>query len=365
MQIPEVKKGLIIFLLLFFGQQIFAQTDTLPNKANGTVKDNNPSISTPVPESLHTKIKYAPLISDSLKKSHVITSDSALLNDSLSKALIMKASLKILDSTRQDSIKKSTTDALQKKLQKDTATYNAILAIPYLPFNKPPLFMIIKEKLPQGKEELFYLLAGLIFLVALVRLIFPKYFNNMFLMSFQTKFRQRQTQEQLLQDNLASLMMNILFFVSGGIYIGLIAQENNVTPFPFWWLLLYSSTILSIIYAIKFLFLRFSGWIFNVKEAANSYIFIVFMSNKIIGILLIPFLLLLAFSSAEIAAVSVTVSLILVGIMLLYRYLVSMGSIRHELKVNALHFFLYLCAVEILPLLLIYKLLFNYIGNNI
>lgn len=360
-----MKKGLIIFLLLLLGQQIFAQNDTSLNQGNGTVTGSKPAIGSPIQESLHTKIKYTPLKSDSIKRGNVTVTDSAFHGDSLSKVLIMKDSLKILDSMKLDSIKKSTADALQKKLQNDTATYNAIMAIPYLPFNKPPLFMIIKEKLSQGKEELFYLLAGLIFLVALVRLVFPKYFNNMFLMSFQTKFRQRQTQEQLLQDNLASLMMNILFFVSGGIYIGLIAQANNLIPVPFWWLLLYSSAILSIIYAIKFLFLRFSGWIFNVKEAANSYIFIVFMSNKIIGILLIPFLLVLAFSTAEIAAVSVTISLILVGIMLLYRYLVSMGSIRQELKVNALHFFLYLCAVEILPLLLIYKLLFNYISNNI
>jgi hypothetical protein len=159
--------------------------------------------------------------------------------------------------------------------------------------------------------------------------------------------------------------MNILFFISGGIYIGLIAQNANYTSISFWELLLFCAVILSAIYAVKFLFLRFSGWVFNVKAASSTYIFIVFMINKIIGILLIPFLLILAFSSPAIVQTATILSLILVGILLLYRYLISMGTIRQDLKVNALHFFLYLCAVEVLPLLLIYKFLFNYIGNNI
>lgn len=365
-QITVLKKVLIIFLLSFFCLQGFAQNDSSVKNRPETIVGVKPVMISPVTESLRSKNKFIALKKDSVKRKSaaVAVPDSAFHKDSLAKALVLIDSLK-LDSLKQDSVKKAAATALERKLAKDTSTYKAIMAIPYLPFNKPPLFMVIKEKLPQGKDELFYLLTGLIFLVALIRLAFPKYFNTLFLLSFQTKFRQRQTKEQLLQDNLASLMMNILFFVSGGIYIGLIAQTYNITPVAFWWLLLYCSAILGIIYAVKFLFLRFSGWIFNVKEAADTYIFIVFMSNKIIGILLIPFLLILAFSSAGIAEISITVSLILVGIMLLYRYLVSLGSIRQDLKVNALHFFLYLCAVEILPLLLIYKLLFNYIGNNI
>ena len=344
--------------------QIFAQNDSSLKNRPETAVGIKPVVSRPVAESLRTKNNNPAVKKDSIKRETIAKPDSTFRKDSLIKTRVLVDSLRV-DSVKQDSLKKLAVIALQRKKENDTATYKAIMPIPYLPFNKPPLFMVVKEKLPDGKDELFYLLTGLVFLVALVRLIFPKYFHNLFLLSFQTKFRQRQTKEQLLQDNLASLMMNILFFVSGGIYIGLIAEEYNITPFGFWWLLLYCAAILGSIYAVKFLFLRFSGWIFNVKEAANTYIFIVFMSNKIIGILLIPFLLVLAFSSKPIAEISITVSLILVGIMLLYRYLVSLGSIRQELKVNALHFFLYLCAVEILPLFLIYKILFNYIGNNI
>ena len=357
---------MIIFLSSFLCLLATAQVDSASKiKAEKTIPEPQDIFGSPITETLSTKSRLIPIKNDSTKKRRVlVTSDSILRKDSSIGSLAKFDSVR-LDSIRQDSIKRVSLKAIETKIIKDTSTYRSIMVIPYLPFNKTLVFMISKEKEPEGKDELFYLLTGLIFLVAFIKLVFPKYFQNLFLLSFQTSFRQRQTREQLLQDNLASLMMNILFFISGGIYIGLIAESTGYSTMSFWELLLVCSLLLSSIYAVKFLFLRFAGWIFNVKTASNTYIFIVFMINKIIGILLIPFLLILAFSSAAIVQTATIISLILVGILLLYRYLISLGTIRQDLKVNALHFFLYLCAVEVLPLLLIYKILFNYIGNYI
>jgi hypothetical protein len=55
------------------------------------------------------------------------------------------------------------------------------------------------------------------------------------------------------------------------------------------------------------------------------------------------------------------ISYILVGGMLLYRFIISYRPVRSEIKVNRFHFFLYLCAFEIAPLLLIYKVLLTFV----
>ena len=365
MQISVVKKAGIIFLLFFYFVQIFAQNADSPKQGGKRTIQLRRSVRRNAGKLLSSRNKQIHLKADSIKKAPVmVTTDTIAHQDSLSSVFALNDSLR-LDSLKRDSLNKVLAMNLQRKHEQDTASYKAIMPIAYLPFNKQPLFMTIKVKLPETKDALFYLLVGLVFVVAVIRLTFPKYFNTLLLLAFQTKFRQRQTKEMLVQDNLASLAMNLLFFINGGLYISLIAQINGIHPVGFWLLFLYAAAILSIIYAVKFLFLLFVGWVFNAKEAANTYLFIVFMCNKIVGILLVPFLLLMSFSSSPIPEISITVSMILVGIMLLYRYLVSLGSIRHDLKVNALHFFLYLCAVEILPLLLMYKFIFNYFGNNI
>lgn len=330
--------------------KVSAQTDSNTNKAETTT----------IIKSKIAVIKKINSKLDSLKK---IVADSTIkkhtsqLGDSLISANNIKYSL-YKDSIRQANIKAAL-------LKIDTTTYAQIITCLYLPFSTQPEFMIQKEHQSKNKDELFYILLSCFALLGVIKLVFPKYFNNMFGLFFQTTLRSKQTREQLLQNTFASLFMNILFITCGGIYIALIVQLKGWVSVDFWRLIIYSAIILGIIYSIKFAFLHFAGWVFNTKEAASTYIFIVFLSNKIITIVLLPFLLVLAFTGGQIAEVALIISLCIIIGMLLYRYLVSLSSVRSDLSINPLHFFLYLCTIEILPLLIIYKAAFNYIGTSI
>jgi hypothetical protein len=120
-------------------------------------------------------------------------------------------------------------------------------------------------------------------------------------------------------------------------------------------LFLYCCIGLSIAYFIKFIGLKVTGWLFSLTEAADSYIFIVFIVNKMMGILLLPFLFLLAFSVGKVYTIGLTLSWCLLGGLIAYRFFLTYAAIHNQVKVNPFHFFLYLCAFEIAPLLLIYK----------
>lgn len=330
---------------------LFAQTDSSSKESpeSSAVVKPKPKITTVVTVRRPDTLKPQ---KDTLR--NFVKADSAKIKDSIAKMIVLS------DSLKQDSLKKV---AALKQFRKDTSTYEILLDFPGLPFHKRPVYMLMPLKPWESKDELFYLIAGLLIYLAIIKLAFPKYFTNLFRLSFQTSFRQRQTRDQLAQDDLASFLMNMLFYFSAGIYIGLIAKNEGFIPFSYWWVMVYCAGLLFCIYGVKFLFMRFSGWVFNEKEASRTYTFLVFMVNKIAGVILIPFLLLIAFSSKILVDISITISFILLIILLLYRFIVGLGTIRGDLKVNPFHFFLYLCAVEILPLLLLYKALFNYIGD--
>ena len=51
----------------------------------------------------------------------------------------------------------------------------------------------------------------------------------------------------------------------------------------------------------------------------------------------------------------------MVFVMWLYRILAAYRPIRNEIKLTPFYFFLYLCAFEIAPVLLIYKVLLTYL----
>jgi len=130
---------------------------------------------------------------------------------------------------------------------------------------------------------------------------------------------------------------------------------------PFWLVFAYCAGGVAIIYAGKFLLLKFFGWVFQQPTVTDTYIFVVFSNNKILGISLLPFTILIAFTYGGINAAAVTLSIILIVFLFLYRYFLSYISINQGIRINFFHFLLYLAAFEILPLLLINKLLFLFL----
>lgn len=221
---------------------------------------------------------------------------------------------------------------------------------------------ILNPKKFNGEELLFYFLIGLLVFYAGLRLLFPKYFTDLFRVYFRTTLKQTQVREQLLQNPLPSLFLNGFFVVTGGLYACFILRYFNVAAdIGFWELWLYSSFLLSVIYMIKFAGVKLAGWLFNKNEAATSYIFIVFMTNKILGIVVLPFLVLLAFSPEKIYIATVILSIALVSCIFLYRSYLSIAVVRNQVRINPLHFLFYLIAFEIIPLLILFKLVMNFL----
>jgi hypothetical protein len=215
---------------------------------------------------------------------------------------------------------------------------------------------------PITNDGMFYLLVGMLFWFALVKMFFSKYLANLLTLFFRASIRQQQLREQVLQSPFPSILLNVLFVFSGGLYAAFLMQFYQFgNPDRFWVHFLTCTGLLSGLYLLKFLILRLTGWIFNLNRAAEAYLFVVFMTNKIIGIFLLPFLVLIAFSGSLMTEIGVTLSIIMICVFYIYRFIASYSTLHKEIKISGLHFFLYLCAFEIAPLLLIYKVLVTYL----
>lgn len=246
-----------------------------------------------------------------------------------------------------------------------TALRTMLRQHPYFNFLGKAIQLPVQKRDEEDKDLFFYVLLGLFFYFAAVKTLFRKYLNNLISIFLRITLRQQQLREQLLQTPLPSLLLNIFFLLVGGLYASLLLDYYNYRANDnFWIQTLYCVAILALIYIGKFVLLKFTGWVFNLTKATDTYIFIVFLVNKMLGMLLLPFLVLIAFYGGQAQQVFVTLSLILIVVLFAYRFIFSFGPIRAEIKVNPFHFFLYLCAFEIAPLLLIYKVLLSILGNE-
>jgi len=358
--------SLLVPCFLFFGN-LFAQTDTTPPPARIVQDSSNATVHRPA-----------------------VRSDAAIRADSVARAIRRHRR----DSLRRDSLRRDTAGrrdtaaAIVPAVRPDSTVLPApstggagasppvqdkgpaalvywkhVLAInSYYNFPGKPVQEPFQPHRPHSKDSFFYLLVGILFYFALVRIFFEKYFSNLMTLFFRVSLRQQQIREQVLQAPLPSLLLNILFIITGGLYACFLLYYSRFgSNLNFWILYLDCIASLAVIYLGKFLILKFCGWVFGISRATDTYIFVVFLVNKMLGIFLLPFLILITFSGIDAREVFITISVVMIFILLIYRVVAAYRPVRTEIKLTPFYFFLYLCAFEIAPLLLIYKVLLTYL----
>jgi hypothetical protein len=297
---------------------------------------------------------------------------SAQQNDSLSLAV---DSTKIIDSTKAvDSTALSdSTNLVDSSLSKlkpfiaKTSDLDRIIGDNiFLNSKSKPVTFIQSLRKTESKEVTFYILALVVLMFAVLKVLYPRYFSNLFRVFFNTSLRQSQLTDQLLQAKLPSLLYNIFFTLMGGWYLYLLLSfSGKADHYPRWELLLICAACLATIYMGKFCMLKFTGWITGYKQEADTYIFIIFLINKIVAICLIPLVIIMAFSESGLANIAMLLSFIVIAVMILMRFFRSYSLLQNRLKVSRLHFFIYIIGIEIVPLLIIYKLALIFMSKNL
>lgn len=235
-----------------------------------------------------------------------------------------------------------------------------------LPFFGPKVEVIRQvEKIyePENKTASFYLVLLLLLTLGILRMAFPSYFRYLYNSFMSPMSNKRALREQIEQNTAANTAMNIFFCISLGLFVYVIVAQrtdllktSRISPNLF----LIGSILLSgLIYFIKLAILKFIGWAFKMEQATNDYLYNVFLINKILGVALLPFSIILAFGSGNWLNLIFIVAIALGIILLFNRYTRSWSSLGSFFQFSKFHFFMYFCASELLPLAILAKFTYN------
>jgi hypothetical protein len=205
----------------------------------------------------------------------------------------------------------------------------------------------------------FYLLLGLCAILGAIKTIHPKYFNDMWRAFINPTLGSRQLKDIIQAATFPNLLMNVYATTVLGTYVYYLVSFNvdwRFSGMP-------SGAIVSLLvagallmYSGKYLFVQFAGWAFNIRATSEQYNFNIFLVNKILGMMLLPFIICFAFLDANWDTPLFIISIILIVVMLLNRYVRSWNIFAQFFMNSRFHFFMYLCAFEILPLAVLIKL---------
>lgn len=247
-----------------------------------------------------------------------------------------------------------------------TTLQNILKENSYLNTKGKPFAMITYPRKKTSQDSIFYALLTVIALLSSLRFFYVRYFNNLFRVFFNTSLRQSQLTDQLLQAKLPSLFFNIISVASGGLFFYFLLKYFGwVTKGKPLKVIILCTLCMTAIYLIKYVTLKFTGWVTGYKEITNTYIFIIFLINKVLGIFLLPFIVVMAFSVPVLIKVSVLMAILLTALMFLFRFFRSYGLIQNKLEISQLHFIMYIAGIEIVPVLLIYKGLVLLLSKNL
>jgi hypothetical protein len=156
--------------------------------------------------------------------------------------------------------------------------------------------------------------------------------------------------------SLPSALLNILFVLAGSFFLFFGLGSNYVLiGMDRWQVMIFMFTILSGVYFFKYFFLQFLGWIFKQHDAFEQYSFIVFLNNKILGILMLVASFIMAFSEEGSYKNIFTVVIYLISILFGLRLINAFRIFIAQTKAGFFNILLAFISLELLPTAMLLK----------
>jgi len=224
--------------------------------------------------------------------------------------------------------------------------------LPPEPFPAEPGFLVENA----SEEWHYYFLVFLLIAFAVSRAFLGQLLNPTF-----TAAVRYNTAEGMYKDN-SQLQRQIdavlygFYFVSTGFFMMLIAEHFLLFPYGLQGVELFGffTAVLILVFFLRIVVVNIVGHVFLNLKLFRAYLYHAFIYNKLTGILLLPMGIVIVYTNGILNDIAVWSALAIIVVMLVMKIY---RGILFAVKTRVLNFylFLYLCALELVPMLLLYK----------
>jgi len=206
-----------------------------------------------------------------------------------------------------------------------------------------------------GQDWTFFLILIGWTIFASLQFGFSKYILQVFQSAFNYGAASRLYRERGYSNNFGVFRLNVIFFLFLPFPIFLIARDKGMTVGSSgieFFLIVFAAV--NAYFMLKILLYKLLGSIFSQKEATGELVFNMMLYHNVMGLILLP----VATIHSLVPAFGI-ISMFLVPVLVAIFYLMSIfRSIYFAIRegISIFYLILYLCALEILPILLVVKL---------
>jgi Domain of unknown function (DUF4271) len=221
-----------------------------------------------------------------------------------------------------------------------------------------------KEKETNYRRFLFVAILSMFIILTLIVTIFRILIEKIWKAFINDNLLNQLHREQSSGLAVAYLVLYILFFINSGLFAFLAARHFGIpiSNSNLYSLLICIGGIAGFFIAKQFV-LWLIGFVFPIGKEVDSYQFTIMIFNIVLGLFLVPVVLFIAYAPENLTGIVVWGAIGLLTLIYLFLALRGLFIGNRFIAGNKFHFLLYLCAVEITPLLVIYKLAMVHGGN--
>ncbi|WP_380881725.1 DUF4271 domain-containing protein [Sphingobacterium griseoflavum] len=200
---------------------------------------------------------------------------------------------------------------------------------------------------------------GLLLAVGIVRLLFP----GDFAMIVQAYYNERTLQQISKEDNMLTswpyILLYLIFSLALGLFILLLDSSFLHTEALNWNNYLRTTAVVAILFILKIILIRFLSFVFSIGRIVREYVTVLYLVYFNSMLFLMPILLAVTLVPANYFKFVLILFSVVVSILFIYRFLRTAFRLFGNLKFSVFYLILYLCALEVAPILILVKTLSN------
>lgn len=223
--------------------------------------------------------------------------------------------------------------------------------------NPPTPIVLINNDIEKTPDWFFFITLIAVLSVAWVKLIYTKFVLDFISSAINYNAAVKVYSEPGIVRKRVGYYLNILFLISGSLYLFILFNFYGYSPFGLTGhdLLLFSLGILSAFIIYRIVIAKLISFLFLKEELFSQFIHHYFLYNKLLGLVLLPFLFFIPYTTEILQQIFVYLSIIIIAAVYLLRLIRIIEFILRKV-VLYIYLFLYLCALEILPVLIITRI---------
>lgn len=208
-----------------------------------------------------------------------------------------------------------------------------------------------------------YLLASVFLLgiFGLIRFFQGKHISDLNWILVKTKLG-RMKSELPIKHEILSFFLVLFFFLCSTFILSYFLYYFYPAlyhSFPAWKIFSLLLTLIFLSFFVKWMIIRMLAWIFKFQKVVHSYQKHLYYIHQLAGYFLIPLCALMILPNARTSMTVTVISGFVLGSVLIFKYLLNFAYVKKLKEINGIQIFIYLCALEILPVAILIRFLMD------